>query len=158
MRRTRAGRKPWQPDKMHLHHRLLRLGHSHTRAVLLLYLWTAIGAFGVAVMAFIPVEAALVAGAVGIALALAITFGPRRFELRRQAALRSAAGSGERRRDRRTGASARVAPPALLDAPRSGGRHARAGGGATHSEEAAGGWPPSLAVSAVTGPDGVACD
>jgi UDP-GlcNAc:undecaprenyl-phosphate GlcNAc-1-phosphate transferase len=50
VRRTRAGRSPFSPDKMHLHHRLLEIGHSHTRAVLIMYFWTALLAFsGVAV-------------------------------------------------------------------------------------------------------------
>ena len=29
VRRTRAGRSPFAPDKQHLHHRLLEIGHSH---------------------------------------------------------------------------------------------------------------------------------
>jgi UDP-GlcNAc:undecaprenyl-phosphate GlcNAc-1-phosphate transferase len=41
-----AGRSPFAPDKAHLHHRLLEIGHSHTRAVLIMYLWTALLAFG----------------------------------------------------------------------------------------------------------------
>ena len=45
VRRTRAGRSPFAPDKMHLHHRLLEIGHSHTRAVLIMYFWTALLAF-----------------------------------------------------------------------------------------------------------------
>jgi len=45
-RRTRAGRSPFAPDKEHLHHRLLEIGHSHTRAVLIMYFWTALLAFG----------------------------------------------------------------------------------------------------------------
>ena len=36
VRRTRAGRSPFAPDKQHLHHRLLEMGHSQRRAVLLL--------------------------------------------------------------------------------------------------------------------------
>lgn len=46
IRRTRAGRSPFAPDKAHLHHRLLEIGHSHRRAVLVMYLWSAIVAFG----------------------------------------------------------------------------------------------------------------
>ena len=42
VRRTRAGRSPFAPDKQHLHHRLLLLGHSQTRAVLLMYAITAV--------------------------------------------------------------------------------------------------------------------
>ena len=46
VRRTRAGRSPFAPDKAHLHHRLLEIGHSHSRAVLIMYFWTALVAFG----------------------------------------------------------------------------------------------------------------
>ena len=46
IRRLRRGQSPFAPDKQHLHHRLLQLGHSHRRAVLLLYFWTALLAFG----------------------------------------------------------------------------------------------------------------
>ena len=46
VRRTRAGRSPFAPDKAHLHHRLLEIGHSHKRAVLIMYFWTALLAFG----------------------------------------------------------------------------------------------------------------
>jgi UDP-GlcNAc:undecaprenyl-phosphate GlcNAc-1-phosphate transferase len=48
VRRTRAGRSAFSPDKMHLHHRLLQIGHSHRRVVLLIYLWVGIVAFGTA--------------------------------------------------------------------------------------------------------------
>jgi UDP-GlcNAc:undecaprenyl-phosphate GlcNAc-1-phosphate transferase len=46
IRRVRHGHSPFAPDKLHLHHRLLELGHSHRRAVLLLYFWSALLAFG----------------------------------------------------------------------------------------------------------------
>jgi UDP-GlcNAc:undecaprenyl-phosphate GlcNAc-1-phosphate transferase len=46
IRRTRAGRSPFSPDKQHLHHRLLEIGHSHRRAVLIMYLWAGLIAFG----------------------------------------------------------------------------------------------------------------
>jgi UDP-GlcNAc:undecaprenyl-phosphate GlcNAc-1-phosphate transferase len=45
IRRTRAGRSPFSPDKMHLHHRLMEIGHSHKRAVVIMYFWTALLAF-----------------------------------------------------------------------------------------------------------------
>ncbi len=40
----RAGRRtnPAVPDKNHLHHRLMRLGHGHTRSVVILWTWTAL--------------------------------------------------------------------------------------------------------------------
>jgi UDP-GlcNAc:undecaprenyl-phosphate GlcNAc-1-phosphate transferase len=46
VRRVRHGRSPFAPDKQHLHHRLLQVGHTHRRAVLLLYFWSALLAFG----------------------------------------------------------------------------------------------------------------
>jgi UDP-GlcNAc:undecaprenyl-phosphate/decaprenyl-phosphate GlcNAc-1-phosphate transferase len=49
VRRVGRGRSPFAPDKQHLHHRLLELGHTHRRAVLLLYFWSALLAFGAVV-------------------------------------------------------------------------------------------------------------
>jgi UDP-GlcNAc:undecaprenyl-phosphate GlcNAc-1-phosphate transferase len=46
VRRTRAGRSPMAPDKQHLHHRLLEIGHSQRRAVVIMWLWAALVAFG----------------------------------------------------------------------------------------------------------------
>ena len=40
VRRTLAGQRPWHPDAKHLHHRMLSIGHTHRRAVLILYLGT----------------------------------------------------------------------------------------------------------------------
>ncbi len=68
VRRTRSGRSPFAPDKAHLHHRLLQIGHSHTRAVLIMYFWTALVGFG-AVAASISGGPLLVLTAV-VALAL----------------------------------------------------------------------------------------
>jgi UDP-GlcNAc:undecaprenyl-phosphate GlcNAc-1-phosphate transferase len=49
VRRTRAGRSPFAPDKQHLHHRLLEIGHSHRRAVLIMWLWAGMLGFGTVV-------------------------------------------------------------------------------------------------------------
>jgi UDP-GlcNAc:undecaprenyl-phosphate GlcNAc-1-phosphate transferase len=46
IRRTRAGRSPFSADKQHLHHRLLEIGHSHRRAVLIMWMWAGLIAFG----------------------------------------------------------------------------------------------------------------
>ncbi|MGW4892122.1 glycosyltransferase family 4 protein [Kitasatospora sp. NPDC004240] len=46
VRRTWAGQSPFAADKRHLHHRLLQVGHSHSRAVLIMYFWAALIAFG----------------------------------------------------------------------------------------------------------------
>jgi UDP-GlcNAc:undecaprenyl-phosphate GlcNAc-1-phosphate transferase len=77
IRRTRAGQAPWQADKSHLHHRLLRLGHSHASAVLIMYVWTATLAFGVAMTAF-DVEGALGVALICLVVAVFLTFGPLR--------------------------------------------------------------------------------
>lgn len=53
LRRVRAGRSPFAPDMGHLHHRLLKRGHSHRRATLVLYVWTALIALPVAASAFV---------------------------------------------------------------------------------------------------------
>jgi UDP-GlcNAc:undecaprenyl-phosphate GlcNAc-1-phosphate transferase len=83
LRRTRAGRAPWAPDKQHLHHRLLELGHSHARAVLIMYAWTALVAF-TAVSLGLTHNIALVASlalGVGVLVVLAMSV-PRLRHLR----------------------------------------------------------------------------
>jgi len=42
VRRTMAGKSPFDADRQHLHHRLLNMGHSHRQSVLLMYLWAAL--------------------------------------------------------------------------------------------------------------------
>jgi UDP-GlcNAc:undecaprenyl-phosphate GlcNAc-1-phosphate transferase len=42
IRRTAAGKSPFAPDRQHLHHQLLNMGHSHRQSVLLMYLWAAL--------------------------------------------------------------------------------------------------------------------
>jgi len=56
---------------MHLHHRLLEIGHSHRRAVLLIYLWAALLAFGAVALALIA-DPFIVAWVVGIGLVVAV--------------------------------------------------------------------------------------
>ncbi|HEX3931779.1 MAG TPA: MraY family glycosyltransferase [Nocardioides sp.] len=42
IRRTRRGQAFYHPDKEHLHHRLLEIGHSQRRAVLIMWMWAAL--------------------------------------------------------------------------------------------------------------------
>jgi UDP-GlcNAc:undecaprenyl-phosphate GlcNAc-1-phosphate transferase len=42
VRRTRRGQAFYHPDKEHLHHRLLEIGHSQRRAVLIMWAWAAL--------------------------------------------------------------------------------------------------------------------
>ena len=53
VRRTYAGKWWFLPDKQHLHHRLLERGHSQRRAVLLMYVWSALVSFGVIVLGLV---------------------------------------------------------------------------------------------------------
>ena len=45
-RRLARGQSPFTADRMHLHHRLLRMGHSQKQVVLVLYTWVGVVAFG----------------------------------------------------------------------------------------------------------------
>ena len=67
IRRTRAGRNPFAPDKLHLHHRLLEMGHSQPRAVQLMYAWTGLVAFTAVAVAFIPLGYVIAGFLVGLA-------------------------------------------------------------------------------------------
>jgi UDP-GlcNAc:undecaprenyl-phosphate GlcNAc-1-phosphate transferase len=71
IRRTRAGTSPFSPDKMHLHHRLLEIGHSQRRAVLLIYLWSAVLAFGAVALAVTGANTVVLWG-IGFAVLLAV--------------------------------------------------------------------------------------
>ncbi|QTV79509.1 MraY family glycosyltransferase [Microbacterium sp. NIBRBAC000506063] len=42
LRRMAAGKSPFSPDRKHLHHRMLDLGHRDRDAVIIFYAWTAI--------------------------------------------------------------------------------------------------------------------
>lgn len=46
IRRTATGRSPFSADRGHLHHKLVDGGYTQRQAVLLLYLWSALVAFG----------------------------------------------------------------------------------------------------------------
>ena len=78
VRRLLAGKSPFAPDRMHLHHRMLQIGHSHRRAVFILYLWTALVAFGMASLVLLPLSSVLVTLAVGAVVVLVVTFVPLR--------------------------------------------------------------------------------
>lgn len=74
VRRTYAGRWWFVADKQHLHHRLLERGHSQRRAVLLMYVWSALVSFGVIVVGLVPsgAQGAVVAVVLLLAVGLAV--------------------------------------------------------------------------------------
>lgn len=59
VRRTSWGMSPFAPDRGHLHHRLLDIGHSHRRTVLIMYAWTSLFAFGLVGMSVVTVPVIL---------------------------------------------------------------------------------------------------
>jgi UDP-GlcNAc:undecaprenyl-phosphate GlcNAc-1-phosphate transferase len=77
LRRLRAGRSPFSADRLHLHHRLLDLGHGHLQTVLIFYAWTAVFSIGL-LLAFIlqPWYWALLFLLVGLGTCTVITFWP----------------------------------------------------------------------------------
>jgi UDP-GlcNAc:undecaprenyl-phosphate GlcNAc-1-phosphate transferase len=73
VRRTRAGTSVFAPDKKHLQHRLLAIGHSHRTSVLIMYLWAALFAGSVVWLSIIRTSLyvlIIVTGAAVLALAL----------------------------------------------------------------------------------------
>lgn len=83
VRRLRSGQRPWEADGRHLHHRMLKIGHTHRVAVLLLYLWSIGIALGLVSMAYWPLEASLSVLAVLMVLAFALTWGLPRWRRRK---------------------------------------------------------------------------
>ncbi|MEU5693614.1 MraY family glycosyltransferase [Actinosynnema sp. NPDC020468] len=83
IRRTRRGESPFSADKMHLHHRLLEIGHSQRRAVLLIYLWAGVLAFGAVALTLFDVSVVLWCLAIGLVLAFLVSAVPRLREVRR---------------------------------------------------------------------------
>ncbi|MGC0363188.1 UDP-GlcNAc:undecaprenyl-phosphate GlcNAc-1-phosphate transferase [Rhodococcus sp. 27YEA15] len=73
IRRTRAGVSPFSPDKMHLHHRLLQIGHTHRRVVLVIYLWVGVLAFGAVGSSLLNRQLVVVLVAAGLLVALLFT-------------------------------------------------------------------------------------
>ncbi|AER68904.1 undecaprenyl/decaprenyl-phosphate alpha-N-acetylglucosaminyl 1-phosphate transferase [Corynebacterium pseudotuberculosis] len=78
VRRVRKGQSPFSADKMHLHHRLLSLGHTHRRVVLVLYLWVSVVAFGAVSFSVVPPVVAVIGIVIAMFIAFLATRGPVR--------------------------------------------------------------------------------
>lgn len=90
VRRLASGRAVFSPDKLHLHHRLIELGHSQRRAVLILYYWSALFAAAAVGIGVLPRRDVLALVGVGALVGIAIGLG---------------GGRGRHRRTRRRGQS-----------------------------------------------------
>ena len=75
VRRTYAGKWWFVADKQHLHHRLLERGHSQRRAVLLMYVWSALVSFAVIALGLVRNWQVFVAIAVVALLLSFLTLG-----------------------------------------------------------------------------------
>lgn len=78
VRRVARGKSPFHPDRMHLHHRMLAIGHSHRRAVLILYVWTAVFAFAAVALVQWHWHGVAVGLAVAVLVSAVLTLGPLR--------------------------------------------------------------------------------
>ncbi|SDX65245.1 UDP-GlcNAc:undecaprenyl-phosphate GlcNAc-1-phosphate transferase [Modestobacter sp. DSM 44400] len=111
IRRTRRGQSPFSPDKMHLHHRLLSIGHSHRRAVLIMYFWAALLSFGAVALSITggTANVLVVIGAL-LVVGVVVVLSPR---ARRAAiAARQAKLAAMRERSRSTHPTGRAVPSA----------------------------------------------
>jgi UDP-GlcNAc:undecaprenyl-phosphate/decaprenyl-phosphate GlcNAc-1-phosphate transferase len=132
LRRVRRGTGVAHADKEHIHHRLLDVGHSHRRAVLLLYLWSALISACALAVAFVDSRAVVVAVALGAVVVFLATSLPLLISGRTAGSTTSAPG-----------ASSGGDPAARVERPPAG-ESARAGsarGEASPSNGAAGGRP-----------------
>lgn len=85
IRRMSRGKSPFSPDRKHLHHRMLDMGHSDRDAVLVFYAWTTVVSLSVLLM-YIGTTAAWPGDylfglgflVLGVAACLVVTFIPAR--------------------------------------------------------------------------------
>jgi UDP-GlcNAc:undecaprenyl-phosphate GlcNAc-1-phosphate transferase len=116
IRRTARGTGFHTPDKEHIHHRLLSLGHGHRRSVVILWAWTAVLSGFVLFPLFIPrVNAFIPFGAAVLGVGLYTLFHPglRRRDRDRRPVLVASNGSGSGRPPNGSG-------PGTPGAPRDG--------------------------------------
>jgi UDP-GlcNAc:undecaprenyl-phosphate GlcNAc-1-phosphate transferase len=122
VRRTRRGQSPFSPDNMHLHHRLLSIGHSHRRAVLIMYFWAALLSFGAVALSITggTVEVLVVVGAL-LAVGVVVVLSPRARRAAIAARQAEIAAMKERSRSahpsRRAGGSAPAGAPPSSSVP-----------------------------------------
>ena len=76
IRRTALGRSPWSADRGHLHHKLLDIGYSHRSAVILMYLWTCVLAFGGLALAVFQWQVVMVVNLAAMTIMAGVTAWP----------------------------------------------------------------------------------
>jgi UDP-GlcNAc:undecaprenyl-phosphate GlcNAc-1-phosphate transferase len=103
---------------MHLHHRLLALGHSHRRAVLVMYFWAALLSFGAIGLSISGGTAELVL-AIGLLLVVGVVvvLSPRARRAAREARAAALAAQRSRSRADHPSSRARRTPPTPAPPP-----------------------------------------
>lgn len=76
VRRLSHGQSPMHPDRMHLHHRMLRIGHSVRSAVLILWGWAFLIAFGSLMTLFLPFQEVMIVVVCLVPLLTVVTLAP----------------------------------------------------------------------------------
>jgi UDP-GlcNAc:undecaprenyl-phosphate GlcNAc-1-phosphate transferase len=94
VRRTSYGMSPFAPDRGHLHHRLMDIGHSHRQSVLIMYAWAFLFAFGIVAMSTIGVPVLLFPVMILLALGVLVMMAAPRWR-RRVGASRDQAGDDD---------------------------------------------------------------
>ncbi|MGW5264359.1 MraY family glycosyltransferase [Microbispora sp. NPDC004025] len=102
IRRTSAGMSPFAPDRGHLHHRMLDIGHSHRRSVLIMYAWTFLFAFAIVGLSIGGVPLILFPLTIVLAVAVLVIMGLPSWRSRRSAAQEQ---KGDQRADARPAGS-----------------------------------------------------
>ena len=93
MRRLAKGQSPFQSDRLHIHHRLLAIGHTHRRTVLVLYLWVSVVASAALSFSIVPWRIAVLFSFAAVVVAAMITAVP---VLRRRRTKSPVAAEGQR--------------------------------------------------------------
>jgi UDP-GlcNAc:undecaprenyl-phosphate/decaprenyl-phosphate GlcNAc-1-phosphate transferase len=74
VRRTLRGQMFYHPDKEHLHHRLLEFGHSQRVAVVIMWLWAGLVAFGAVLVTLYASVLSVMVTVIWAVVTLALTF------------------------------------------------------------------------------------
>jgi UDP-GlcNAc:undecaprenyl-phosphate GlcNAc-1-phosphate transferase len=114
VRRTRAGMSPFAPDKKHLHHRLLSVGHSHRQSVLIIYMWAALFTGVVTSLSLVRTDLIVLVGLtlVAVLALLPVTMPRLRPSHWRQSARADRAARSDRAARASRAAASRTAAPA----------------------------------------------
>lgn len=93
IRRTARRSSPFSADRGHIHHKLVDGGYTHRQAVLLLYLWAFVVAYGVVALNYFRSDVVLIVIGVALVAMLVLTLWPwivRRLYYRKLRQLRAA--------------------------------------------------------------------